>query len=353
MSLFYVALAVEAVLLIVIVALVVLYRVLRVRRDRMARLVEVRTASGLRAWLLEGQGAEAYTTALSGIPPHIALHRLATAMTEHIPLEHRDELVVLLRDAQWTATIGRQAASRFWWRRLAAARVLAFTASPSDSARVRRLLDDPHPAVRTAATRCLPRVDDPELVALVLDRLPPLAPLVRAALTVTLRDLASHTVPALLARLKDAASPRELETWINVAEVIGAPEVYPHLAALSCHDDAAVRLAVARALKRQFHGDASDLLATLLGDGDWRVRAQAARSLGALGAHEKTPALATALADPAWWVRFRASLALAQMGEPGRRVLKESRRASDRMARDMSSLVCGLSDGSIVELTEA
>ncbi len=353
MSLFFVALAVEGVLLAVIALLVVAHRVLRVRSDRAALLVEARTAAGLRAWLLEGRGAQAYTQALSGIPPHIALHRLATAMTEHIPLEHRDELVVLLRDAQWTAAIARQAASRLWWRRLAAARLLAFTASPSDRARVRRLLDDPHPAVRTAATRCLPRVDDPELVTLVLDRLPNLAPLVRAALTVTLRDLASHAVPALLARLTSPASPRELETWINVAEVIGAPQVYPHLAVMARHEEAAVRLAVARALKRQFHSDASDVLETLLRDSDWRVRAQAARSLGSLGAHEKTAALATALADTAWWVRFRASLALAQMGEPGRRVLKESRRASDRMARDMSSLVCGLSDGSIIELTEA
>lgn len=353
MSLFGVALAVEGLLLVIIVALVVCHRCIRVRRDRVALAVEARTSAGLRAWLLEGKGAQAYTHALSDIPPHIALHRLATAMTEHIPIEHRDELVALLRDERWTAVIARQAASRLWWRRLAAARLLAFTASPADRERVRRLLDDVHPAVRTAATRCLPCVGDASLVTLVLDRLPPLAPLVRAALTVTLRDVASHTVPELLTRLMKPASPREVETWVNVAEVLGAPEVYPQLAVLSEHESAGVRLAVARALKRQFHSDASDVLVRLLCDDDWRVRAQAARSLGALGAHEKTDALATALTDPAWWVRFRASLALAQMGEPGRRVLKQSRRASDRMARDMSSLVCGLSDGSIIELTEA
>lgn len=353
MSLFFLALATEGLLLATIVALVITHRCIRVRRDRAARLVEQRTAAGLRAWLLEGSGAQAYTNALSGVRPHIALHRLATAMAEHIPLEHRDELVTLLRDAQWTSVIARQAASRFWWRRLAAARLLAFTASASDREQVRRLMTDVHPAVRTAAIRCLPGVGDPALVRLVLDRLPPLTPLVRAALTVTLRDVAAHTVPVLLERLKRPASGHELETWINVAEVLGAPEVYPELAALARHADANVRLAVARALKRQFHSDASEVLAALLLDSDWRVRAQAARSLGSLGAHEKTAALASALADPAWWVRFRASLALAQMGESGRRVLKQSRRASDRMARDMSSFVCGLSDGSIIELTEA
>lgn len=274
-------------------------------------------------------------------------------MAEHIPPEYRDDLVTLLRDSRWTKTISRQARSRYWWRRLAAARLLAFTANRTDRPTVRQLLDDAHPAVRTAATRCLPRLDDPELVALVLDRLPALTPLVRASLTVTLRELLPYTVPAVLARLAQPASSAELETWINVVEVIGAPEAFAPLAGLATHASADVRLAVARALKRQFHVDASDVLERLLRDVDWRVRAQAARSLGALGAHEKTPQLATALADTAWWVRFRASLALAQMGEPGRRVLRASRHASDRMARDMSSLVCGLSDGSIIELTEA
>ncbi len=353
MTLFTIALVVEGGLLTAIALAVVIYRVYAVRRERMARIIEARSAEGLRAWLLQGQGPLAYTSALTGFPPPIALHRLATAMAEHIPPEYREELVVLLRDARWTNTISRQAASRFWWRRLAAARLLAFTATDADRATVRILLDDPHPAVRTGATRCLPRLNDPALVALVLDRLPALTPLVRASLTVTLRELLPYTLPAVLERMAQPASSRALETWINIAEVLGAPETFTPLARLATHDSSDVRLAVARALKRQFHADASDVLERLLRDSDWRVRAQAARSLGVLGAHEKTPHLATALADPAWWVRFRASLALAQMGEPGRRVLRASRHASDRMARDMSSLVCGLSDGSIIELTEA
>lgn len=353
MTLFTFALIFEGILLAAIALVVIIYRLAAVRRARIASTLEARSAEGLRAWLLQGQGPQAYTSALLGFPPHIALHRLATAMAEHIPPEYRDELVSLLRDSRWTGTISRQAASRYWWRRLAAARLLAFTATKADRATVRQLLDDKHPAVRTAATRCLPRLDDPYLVALVLDRLPTLTPLVRASLTVTLRELLPHTLPAVLGRLERPASSAELETWINVLEVLGAAEAFEPLARHATHASAEVRLAVARALKRQFHMDASDVLARLLADVDWRVRAQAARSLGALGAHEKTPQLATALADPAWWVRFRASLALAQMGETGRRVLRASRHANDRMARDMSSLVCGLSDGSIVELTEA
>jgi HEAT repeat protein len=353
MTLFVVALVLECALLTTIAAVIVLRRIMRIKRDRLTRQVEHRTAEGLKAWLLRGRGAQAYTDALSGIPAHVALHRLATAMTEHIPAEHRDELVPLLREAHWTAAIAGQAESRYWWRRLAAARLLAFTASADHRDVVTRLLDDPHPAVRTAATRCLARLQDPALIRLVLDRLPTFAPFVRASLTVTLRDVSHLALPEILARLEQPAEDEALETWVNVLEVLGAPEAYAALARLARHPSAAVRLAVARALKKQFHADASNVLADLLRDADWRVRAQAARSLGALGAHETTLLLATALADPAWWVRFRASLALAQMGETGRRVLRESRRASDRMARDMASLVCGLSEGSIIELTEA
>ena len=153
MTLFTLALIIEAVLLATIALVVIIYRVTAVRRARIASRLEARSAEGLRAWLLQGQGPQAYTSALTGFPPHIALHRLATAMAEHIPPEYRDELVSLLRDSRWTKTISRQAASRFWWRRLAAARLLAFTATKADSATVRQLLDDKHPAVRTAATR--------------------------------------------------------------------------------------------------------------------------------------------------------------------------------------------------------
>lgn len=353
MTVFGFALVVEGTLLAAIATLVVARRAVRIRRDRLTCRLEERAARGLRAWLLEGHGARVYTEAFNDVPAHIALQRLAAAMTEHIPAEHRDELVVLLREAGWTRAIASQVGSRYWWRRLTAARLLAFTATIRERELVRRLMDDQHPAVRTAATRCLTRLNDPALVALLLDRLPTFPPFIRAALTVTLRDVAHITLPEILRRLERPATSDELETWVNVVEVLGSPEAYATLARLASHPEAAVRLAVARALKRQFHADASNVLVDLLRDEDWRVRAQAARSLGALAAHETTPLLAAALADPAWWVRFRASLALAQMGETGRRVLRESRRARDRMARDMASLVCGLSEGSIIELTEA
>jgi HEAT repeat protein len=82
------------------------------------------------------------------------------------------------------------------------------------------------------------------------------------------------------------------------------------------------------------------------------VRATAARSLGQLGAGTAAPVLAPLIADPVWGVRLRAALALAQVGERGRAALRAAREGTDRYARDMATLVSGLSDGAVLELAD-
>ncbi|MGQ0538412.1 MAG: HEAT repeat domain-containing protein [Gemmatimonadaceae bacterium] len=352
-SFFTVVLTAEAIALAAIVAIVVVYRLLASWRGHLARGVEERAAAALRGWLFGGAGPGAFTEALVDVPTHVAMRHLATAMAKHIPPEHSDELAAALREAGWVRRIRNEATSRLWRRRLRSARLLAHVATRDDRAVVERLLHDKHAVVRIAATRALPRVNDRDLVSLLVDRLPAEPPLVGAYLAVTLRDVLPYAVPVLLERLARQESASTLSAWVNVAEVLGVPEMYPALRELSEHASSDVRLAVARALKHQFNAAVPDILARYLEDPDWRVRTQAARSLGHLGAHEKVPRLVAALGDPSWWVRFRASLALAQMGESGRRALRQTRRSTDRMARDMASLVCGLSDGSLIELTEA
>jgi len=114
-----------------------------------------------------------------------------------------------------------------------------------------------------------------------------------------------------------------------------------------------VRLAVARALKHYFHPETPAALYTLLQDEDWRVRAQAARALGVLKVTEAIGPLGQLLRDSAWWVRFRAALSLAQLGEPGRRMLREARVGGDRYASEMATMISGLSGGGVLELADA
>lgn len=91
----------------------------------------------------------------------------------------------------------------------------------------------------------------------------------------------------------------------------------------------------------------------LLRDEDWRVRAAAARAVGALNVVNAIPLLTEAMRDESWWVRFRAALALADLSEEGRSALGAVQHSADPYARDMATLVRGLSDGSRLELTSA
>jgi hypothetical protein len=60
-----------------------------------------------------------------------------------------------------------------------------------------------------------------------------------------------------------------------------------------------------------------------------------------------------AVRDRAWWVRYRAALALAQIGGEARgRLLLVVSRGGDPLARDMSTLVAGLSSAAVVEMSE-
>jgi HEAT repeat protein len=168
-----------------------------------------------------------------------------------------------------------------------------------------------------------------------------------------LRDVALHTVPALLQRLRADAPPASLALWISLAESLGDSRCLAAVVALQQHPVAQIRISTARALGRYFHADGRAALRRLIADIDWRVRAQAARALGVFGAVDAVPELSRALGDPSWWVRFRAALALVQLGDAGRRALQDATRLPDRYAAEMAVMVSGLPAGGVAELGEA
>ncbi len=267
--------------------------------------------------------------------------------------ERQEALATALRDERWVVRGLDGARSRQWWRRLAAVRLLAVVGTEAHRALLRRLLLDKHPAVQLAAASCLARVADAELVSLVVETLPGRPVAVRHYLFGALRQCWTHTVPLVATRLRPDTPPRRLEVWINLAEALATPGVLAPLLRLAEHTDADVRLAVARALKHYFHQDTPPVLLVLLRDPDWRVRAQAARSIGVLRVNDAVAPLGVLLGDQAWWVRFRAALSLAQLGEPGRRMLREARAGNDRYASEMATMISGLSGGGVLELAEA
>jgi hypothetical protein len=244
------------------------------------------------------------------------------------------------------------AASRHWWRRVEAARRSGDVARLGDRELLNRLLDDPHPAVQSAATASLAPLVDAGIVAQLLERLPERPMAIRLQQFGLLREALPLTERALLERLTADASPRRLKSWITLVEMIGTPELFGRVASLHSHPDPLIRLSVARALKRHRHPEAEEVLLIALHDHDWRVRAVAARSLGRHGNASAVPRLAAGLRDVRWWVRFRCGLALAQLGAHGRDALDEARRDADRYAGEMATMIGGLSPDSVIELAE-
>jgi HEAT repeat protein len=305
-------------------------------------------------WLLGGGGVAAVVAELRPLPVHVALDYAAALVTQQVRGECLRELAGALRGEPWVDRALAGARSRLWWRRLDAARTLSVVAGPAEARVLRRLLDDPYPAVQAVATRSIPQVADAALVRYVVDRLPRRTYVVRVSQYRALREVWQLAAPALLARLTphSTASADAGAVWVALAGALEVPACVAACVPLRHHADARVRIAVARVLKSYYHPSAEAALAELLRDADWRVRGQAARSLGALRAEAAVPALAAAMADPSWWVRFRAGLSLAQIGERGRHALRELRATSDRYGREMATMISGLSDGAVTELAE-
>ena len=337
--------------------LVVLLFANRRRQRRLAARnahVAQRVAGPLNDWLIGAGSVRGVVETLRSLLPEQALEQLLMVSTLSVPEEQVDELAALLRQEPWIREMLRHARSRLWWRRLQAARLLTVIGTRDDRALVLALLDDRHPAVQTAATNCLLRCADEALVAHLLHDLHRRPSVVRLYQFDALRRVWRLTSPVVLRRLADPAIPLgELEVAVNLVEAIGTPELVRAALPLYRHEHANVRLAVARALKKYFHPDAFAAATLLLGDADWRVRGQAARALGALGSEEAIPPLVRAISDRSWWVRFRSGLALAQLGERGRAELRRARDLPDRYGSEMARMISGLSDGGLVELSEA
>ena len=344
---------VQTIFLLCIVALLVVNRTRALARGIVRAGVTDTLSRPLHDWLVGKGPPEGVADVLASLPVNDALTQTIVIANARAAPTQREEFARTIRDARWTKEVLGRATARNWWRRMDAARLLAIVGTPAHHALLIQLLHDKHPAVQSMAASSLPVIADPDAVALVLKELPNQPLVVRLYQFSMLRDTWWITTPALL-KLLDAKAPADqLETWISLGEAIGTPELLDVICALASHEEALVRVAVARALKRYFHPRAMDVLVAMLDDTDWRVRATAARSLGYLGAEHAVPRLAAAIGDSAWWVRFRSALALAQLGEAGRRALRDARASDDRFASEMATMVSGLSPGSVVELSES
>ncbi len=341
---------VQVIFLVLLLGFVLVRR--RYDRERRTAFVAGRAAleGPLRDWIVAGAHPEPVVRALRALPRGTAVGYISLLARQTIPESQRNELAVALRGEPWMRVAVERRRSRFWWRRLEAGRALSIIGTSKDSEAVRELLRDQHPAVQIAAVSALPRVADAALFGQVMDDLFSMPKVTRNFLTTVLRQRATAAGEQLAQRIRAGARPNELAAWISLAASLDDPRAIASSLAHIAHPAAFVRRTVARALGRFAGPEAARALAQLVGDPDATVRAAAARSLGELGASGATPLLAPLIRDPVWQVRLHAALALAQLGERGRAALRVAREGDDRFARDMATMVSGLSDGAILEM---
>ena len=334
-----------------LITLIVVRRYIAVRRGRVENAVE-KLEPVLQKWLLLGGSLGAVRSVLRSVRPYAAFRGLARLATQQVTFERQQLLAAALRGEPWVQSILRYSKSRFWWRRFDCARLLSVVGREQDADVIAGLLTDPSAPVRLIAIDAAARLKTQTLMRRELDTLPLRQDAVQSY---QYSALARHTRlvgEVLLERLPHDASRTQLIAWIDAAGALAIPAALDRVRDLATHPEPEVRLHVARALRRHAQPETPPVLLRLLNDTDWRVRAQAARALGALRCGGAITELMRTVRDLSWWVRYRSALALAQIGGPGRVALIEVTRSDDPMARDMSTLVSGLSAAAVIEMSE-
>ncbi|MDQ2695510.1 MAG: HEAT repeat domain-containing protein [Pseudomonadota bacterium] len=275
---------------------------------------------------------------LASLPVRLQI-RLFTDAARSVTGTQRQRLTELAQAAGLIARAETRCRSRWWWRRLQGARLLAALGGGEGS--VEPLLQDRNPYVRAQAIEWAADHPGPAVIAAVLARLNDAHGLCRFKAQDSLVRMAGPVIEPL-ARYLLAGGGGSMEAALRVA--VGLAEHRFLIPALTlCRDPSApVRALVATLLGKLGGGQGVEILTVLLADADAGVRAAAARALGQLGHWPAAPALAVLLKDPAWTARREAGLALRAVGAPGILFLRRALTDQDRFAADMARQVLDL-----------
>ena len=330
-------------LLAALIVLIILNRWFRLRRSTRLNPRRQAVDASMRRWAAGTTPLAGVLVGLARLPVPLAIDALVS-WSARVPGERWRQLAGALEHNLWARIVRTNSGSARWWKRLECARFLSVAAMPRDTARLLRLINDPHPAVHVAAVASLERMEDSSLTLAALDRLPHLAPTVQAYYAAMLRrsrPIVVDHLQKLLRRSEDPALPRLAE----FAGRLGEPALRERLTALATHPDREVGLE----MTLHTSGESVAGLKQLATDPAWEVRAQAMRSLGMITDASTLPLLKAGLRDEVWWVRLRAALALMRFAAGGRNALLEAEVGADVNARAVAKLVLGLPAQALAE----
>ncbi len=246
-----------------------------------------------------------------------------------------EDIVGMLRTTPWFSRVRSHAGSRFWWRRLDAARALSLVALESDLEHAKALLRDPHHGVRLAAIRILRRVPEPDLLRELFTASIEASPVLRRYIFDVLQVHDRAVVDTVLSTLGGTAGPRATCVALEYVTETADPIYMDEVLQLTSVRSAEIRAAAVRAASEFPHGRSTQALMLRLDDECSVVRRNVCESLGRIASVAATGGLEGRLADVDREVRLAAGVALRRIGVPGVRVLREQLQRDDE-ASDQS-----------------
>lgn len=267
-------------------------------------------------------------------------NRVLFGLALDIPLHFDDLLSRRLLEIIGATTarqkIRRMSRSRFWHRRVRAARLSLILPESEDV--TRRLLNDPRAPVRAAV-----------IESFGVDRIATHAPALLAALSDRNKSVRFTAQQALLRgdgrlvapvanalpELDGEAALRCLEVAANLRDPRLLPIIRLHLES----PNPLARRLVAHATPFGVPEHQLYFLINLLGDPDPVVRVAAIEAVSRLDSEWLAAQLGRAMGDTSWEVRRAAGEALARLGDIGLLVLRGVIRCDDPYARDMAQQV--------------
>lgn len=267
--------------------------------------------------------------------------RLVVELAGSIRGAERDRLHDIARDLGIVRVGERLCGSALWWRRIRGIRLLTTVGGGEEI--VPRLLDDPHPLVRTEAAVWASAHPAPPVIDRLIDHLRDPSGLCRF----TVRDSLLRIGPPAIGPLEEyLGSPngREVQSALEIAAAFADPRFLTPALGLLDHPSEGVRASAATVIGAIGGTEAVETLTRLLGDEHQKVRAAASAALGRLGHWPAAPLVARLLRDPAWEVRRTAANTLVEMGSPGLLFLRRALNDPDDFAADMARQVLDLID---------
>jgi len=245
-------------------------------------------------------------------------------------------IIAVFREAGLGDWAVKSSASKKWWRRLWAVRMIGILEKNEAIKIISRGIRDKNPLICMIAVQTASQFPEKELIRELLDLLKNRRGMTRFIMKDTFIRLGAASTDLLMEFLVNAEDQNLIVLVIEVAGEMKDPAFVGPLMEFTTHEDSRIRSTAARALSSFPDERVIAVLTDALGDADEEVRAMAASSLGRIRDDTTIDKIVDTFPDPSWMVRLNCALALKRMGGKGNLTLAACKKHGDRLVAEMA-----------------